>query len=199
MAETKTWRRSKVSWAVCHLLQRGCIVNGVAYYYVRNDNYCPYQVIRHLQLQHDGEQIVMDRRLALLFNLTIPRKVFDRGCPPISMYATTIPGLFVSLDPQTHLLKMVTARNVHESQDLLPSLQYLSHHFREKIKSMHLSHTLGNCEKCLRIGRDRDHQHPVKNSPGLFVRRNGRLVHEYRCNLMDVPLRKWPIAQRRCQ
>jgi len=74
------------------------------------------------------------------------------------------------------------ARNMREEQDLLPTLAYMSHHHAEQITQLRRSQQEGSCQMWLNIRNDRDYHHPVRRESGLFVRRTGRVVYEYKCH-----------------
>ena len=174
--------------------QGGCMSDNKAVIFDKQDLVCSYKLIREVRLPQESENVLEDKNLGLLFNLTTSKKLDTPGCPRILLYATTLQGVFVSLDTTAGELNPVQNLDVRESVDLLPTLQYMERRNQEVIKSIQLKQETGSCELWRLIPDDTDHLHPVVSARGLFVRRVGQIIYEYSYSPIRVPLVETPYC-----
>lgn len=153
----------------------------MAYLFNQQPPHCPFKLVHRLQVEHDGEKIILDCQFGLLFNLTTPKKINHPGCLMFSIYGTTLEEVFISLDPQAHMLLSVQAMDLRESEHLLPALPYMAHQNSELIRNVQLEQNVGSCEAWLHIKNEHDYLQPVIRKAGLFVRRMGMAIYEYQC------------------
>lgn len=172
----------------CEVRFSACQVDNTAFLFEEEPNRCPFRMVRGITVHHEQESLIIDRDLGLLFNLTMPKRINMPGCPQFNMYGTTIQDLYISIDPQARMLPQIDVLNIKEDKDLLPNLAYISHHHAEQINKLRRSQQEGSCQAWLSIGNDKDYHHPINRESGVFVRRSGRVIFEYECLKLEVPL-----------
>ena len=140
------------------------------------------------------EKVFVDSNLGLLFNLTTAKKLETPGCPRILLYATTLQGVFVSLDSSAGKLNPVQNLDLREREDLLPTLQYMEKRNLQVIKSVQLNQDTGSCVTWMSIWDDTNYLHPVVHKQGLFMRRIGLIIYECSCTVIPAPMVETPYC-----
>ena len=97
----------------------------------------------------------------------------------------------MSLDPTAGELNPVQNLDVRESEDLIPTIQFLEKRNSEVIQARQ---DAGSCERWLLISDDTGHLHPGVSSKGRFVCRIGRIIYEYSCSAILVPIVETPYC-----
>ena len=124
-----------------------CLMENTVYLFEERPIDCPFQLVRGIQVEHDGEHVVMDRHFNLLFNLTMPKRINSQGCPIMTIYSTMLPGVFISLDPQARMLAPAEATSIKEPR--FTSRTCLHH--SEQLRSVRLEQDVGSYETWLKI------------------------------------------------
>ena len=153
-----------------------------------DDPVCPFKRIRRVDLEPKSNQLLIDHRLSLIFNVTSSKMLNLEGCSQIKLYSTSLEGIFISLDNAAKKLYPIKSRNIHESESLLPSIEYFKFTNCQFIQSLLRKQNDGDCYIWMLIGNDRDYLHPTLKRKGLFTRRVGALIHEYHCKLLSAPI-----------
>ena len=168
----------------CFWQEQGCIV------FDKGNISCPYKLVRTVQLQQqeDNGRIWIDTQLGLLFNTTVSRKLKLKGCPVMNITYTTYEGILITTSLEAKELSSVRGLNVHEDISLGPTLEYFHHQNHLLVKSLIRRQQEGDCDSWLGISNTRDHPHPTLKQRGLFTRRIGSIIHEYRCKNLHVPM-----------
>ena len=110
------------------------------------------------------------------------------GCPQLTILHTSLGTIFITFDKRVDGLPDILSRDIRSEQDLLPTLKYLEHQNAQSLRELHEKVDRGGCSTWLRVQNDQDYLHPVHREAGLFVRRNGELIYEYHCNMIEVPI-----------
>ena len=78
----------------------------------------------------------------------------------------------------------------------IPTLKYLEHQNSLSLSDLNNCVDRGKCSTWLSIKNDRDYLYPVRRESGLFVHRTGKIIYEYHCRLLEVPIAEAPICMR---
>lgn len=175
----------------CSPQQGCCMANNQAVVFDKQDPVCSYRLSRKVSLQPDSENFLINKSLGMLFNITTSKRLDAPGCPKILIYETTLQWVFVSLDPTAGELNPVQNLDVRESEDLIPTIQFLEKRNSEVIQARQ---DAGSCERWLLISDDTGHLHPGVSSKGRFVCRIGRIIYEYSCSAILVPIVETPYC-----
>ena len=150
-----------------------CLVEGKSYLFDEKPPTCPYKLVRNVQQEQEEDKLVLDRSLGLLLNPTISRKLEMPGCQPLTIFATTLEGIFISMDRRASSLLLIQALDLRETEDLLPTLTFMSHENSKVIQSVKMAQEVGNCDSWMRIRSDHDYLHPPLCQRG---RRVGQII-----------------------
>ena len=121
--------------ASCHLNQGSCVSSESVFLWTQPQQHCNFLRVHRVETRIEGN-LWIDSAAGYLFNVSHPRTLNEQACPPIQIYATDIPDLYVTQDPlAVHLLE-VDALNVEEDMDLLPSLKFLAHNTGKRLSQL---------------------------------------------------------------
>ena len=172
----------------CRVRDGGCLAEDQAYIFEEDEPVCPYKKIQSVNLKPEGEKLLLDYRLGLMYNITGSSILNIEGCPQIKLYSTSYDDVFISLDMASKELDPIRSRNIHESESLLPTILFFRFTNHKVIQSLIKKQNEGDCSSWLLVGNEKDYMHPTIKKKGLFTRQVGPIVHEYFCKTLEVPI-----------
>lgn len=95
----------------------------------------------------------------------------------MTVYSTTLDGIFISLDALANGLAPIQSCNIHKSEALLLTLSYYKHKNKKVINLVAEKQQVGGCNTWIKIANDQDYLYPVITKRGLFVHRVGQIVN----------------------